>query len=83
MVEQENIQWSNADIEFPSTSTSDEIEIISAPDDSLCAPLSLLSFVEEIEQIKKNQEQNENKIDTINFAEALGKCILSKTKTFK
>lgn len=39
----ENVQWSNADIEFPSTSTSDEIEIISQPDDeTICALLSAL-----------------------------------------
>lgn len=39
----ETVQWSNADIEFPSTSTSDEIEIISQTDDeTICKLLSAL-----------------------------------------
>lgn len=44
MPAESNAQWSNADIEFPSTSTSDEIEILSPPDDALCEGLSELNF---------------------------------------
>lgn len=44
----ENVQWSNADIEFPSTSTSDEIEIITQPDDeTICKLLSALPIPSE------------------------------------
>lgn len=44
----EHVQWSNADIEFPSTSTSDEIEIISQPDDeTICKLLSALPIPSE------------------------------------
>lgn len=42
------MQWSNTDIEFPSTSTSDEIEIISqADDDAICKLLSALPIPSE------------------------------------
>lgn len=54
-------QWSNADIEFPSTSTSDEIEIISQPDDELlCQPLTNLTFVENSTQQNSPDENNDN-----------------------
>lgn len=44
----DSVQWSNADIEFPSTSTSDEIEIISQPDDEMiCKLLSALPLASE------------------------------------
>lgn len=44
----EGIQWVNADIEFPSTSTSDEIEIISQPDDeAICKLLSALPIADD------------------------------------
>lgn len=44
----DSVQWSNADIEFPSTSTSDEIEIISQPDDEIiCKLLSALPLASE------------------------------------
>lgn len=44
----ETVQWSNADIEFPSTSTSDEIEIISQQDDeTICKLLSALPIPSE------------------------------------
>lgn len=42
------MQWSNTDIEFPSTSTSDEIEIISQTDDeAICKLLSALPIPSE------------------------------------
>lgn len=44
----ESVQWSNTDIEFPSTSTSDEIEIISQTDDeAICKLLSALPIPSE------------------------------------
>lgn len=47
-----NVQWSNADIEFPSTSTSDEIEIISQPDDeTICKLLTALPLPSETHTI--------------------------------
>lgn len=58
-----NSQWSNADIEFPSTSTSDEIEILSPPDDALCAELSHLNFSEDTAS-SANDETFEKGVDT-------------------
>lgn len=58
----ENIQWSNADIEFPSTSTSDEIEIISQPDDeAICKLLSALPVPSDSvhSPCEEQDEQNE------------------------
>lgn len=47
------MQWSNADIEFPSTSTSDEIEIISQTDDeTICKLLSALPVAGNTDQIQ-------------------------------
>lgn len=60
-----NAQWSNADIEFPSTSTSDEIEILSPPDEALCADLAELKFPENPEP-----SANDEKIDNVFVAEA-------------
>lgn len=49
----ETVQWSNADIEFPSTSTSDEIEIISQTDDeTICKLLSALPVAGDTDQIQ-------------------------------
>lgn len=54
-------QWSNADIEFPSTSTSDEIEIISQPDEELLfAPLAKLTVEEKIKQQIVQDENDED-----------------------
>lgn len=54
-------QWSNADIEFPSTSTSDEIEIISQPDDELlCQPLINLTIADDNAQQSALDEKNDN-----------------------
>lgn len=57
-----NAQWSNADIEFPSTSTSDEIEILSPPDEALCADLAELKFPE--------SSVNDEKIENLSVTEA-------------
>lgn len=55
------VQWTNADIEFPSTSTSDEIEIISQPDDELlCLPLANLAVREENDLEKAQEAENED-----------------------
>lgn len=58
-------QWSNADIEFPSTSTSDEIEIISQPDDVLLyQPLTNLTLTEDSTQQNSPDENNGNAFKT-------------------
>lgn len=59
-----NAQWSNADIEFPSTSTSDEIEILSPPDESLCADLSELQLVEATEATAVSDDGIEKETDS-------------------
>lgn len=85
------MQWSNADIEFPSTSTSDEIEIISQPDDeTICKLLSALPMPHEAtEHSTKNddiekcttdlQSSSDNPVFPVNFAVsenlALGKLV--------
>lgn len=54
-------QWSNADIEFPSTSTSDEIEIISQQDGELLyQPLTNLALSEDSTQQSSPDENNDN-----------------------
>lgn len=63
----ENVQWSNADIEFPSTSTSDEIEIISQPadDETICKLLSALTTPSETKHnpSKIDSEQNTDELN--------------------
>lgn len=57
----DTVKWSNADIEFPSTSTSDEIEIISQPDDeTICKILSELPLANKIVQKPCDDRSNSN-----------------------
>lgn len=56
----ETIQWSGADIEFPSTSTSDEIEIIFQPEEALSANLTSLELIDNARpsSIEQNAQQD-------------------------
>lgn len=77
----ENVQWSNADIEFPSTSTSDEIEIISQPDDeTICKLLSALPIPSETIYSPSENQQTEKNTDepTIQIATNAECAVFSK-----
>lgn len=63
----EVVQWSNTDIEFPSTSTSDEIEIISQEDDEIiCKLLSALPVANDAVQNPNDSIDVEESASEIN-----------------
>lgn len=69
-VSAESVQWSNADIEFPSTSTSEEIEIISQPDEAFYTSVANLTVVEEVKRSSQETiEDIENDVATLSFDE--------------
>lgn len=74
--ELEQAQWSNEDIEFPSTSTSEEIEIISQPadDETICKLLSALPMPSETVHTSIENDESAS-VQSVSEFNALGKII--------